>query len=214
MKKIILILCITLLSGCISILTPKKENYVLTYNMELSEVKMNDTIMPLSESGMSYEDSSINVSFKQELTNLVLSIGNITNDAINLDWEKSSWVDTNSIAERFMRSGEKYSERNDKQDVLSIPGNFTISNKITPNHLIFYDKDLGWREKDLFRWTNKNLDKIRSIESSYGSKSVHVTLCIKIKEKECHYDFKFKLVDPVIQFKGNPINPETIKQTK
>lgn len=207
MKKLLLFLSTLIIAGCASMLVPQKDYYGLTYVPKLSDIKLNGITKTVS-GDMYYEDSIIAIKWERGVSKMVFIIHNKTNNTINIDWNKSAWVNTDKSAEKFMHAGEKYVDRNNAQPLTAIPSNSRITESVIPNSLVYYDNYLGWKENALLTWVSTDATDIQSKAKVYTGTSVRTILCLTKSGIELNYDFTFDVKNPIFTFKGEVVSQQ------
>lgn len=152
MKKIFKLLVLTILSffvlqGC----TTTGAEYAWK-NHQTNEPSNNDTF-----------DATVSLSSCNELWGtckaFFLVVKNKTNKDMELNWNKTLFIDHGQTSGRFMLEGTQYSNRNNERSSDVIFAGGTLRKNIWPNSLVYYS-NVGGR---FGGWTNLEIPKNREI---------------------------------------------------
>lgn len=180
--------------------TVVKDQYVINYQLKLVEVSLNGMEQALHPTeDMYFEDSNIAIKWGKGIDKLILVLHNKSPRSLSINWNNSSWVGINSMAEKFMHSGVKYVERNSEHANTIIPPNSRIDEIILPNSSVYYDDYLGWREKPLLLFTAKYEVEANNYSRLYSGQNVRVLLFLEQGESKYEYNFVFRLDHPIVK---------------
>lgn len=126
------------------------------------------TVSPaMRESGSySFEDSSGKYLLSETYKAFNLYIKNKTHIDIELDWNKTLYIENGQTNGGFMFEGVIYKDRNNQKPPTIIFANSEFKKIIWPNNLVFFEPELGWGHKPI----------------ELGQNGVYLT--IKVGEKE------------------------------
>lgn len=148
-------------------------------------------IKPKVASDMLYEDPFIKIQFVG-LQKILFKLSNKTNNPIEIDWAKVSFVDSGSGAHRVIHQGVRYIERDKVPAPTVIPPQASITDLILPSDYITYDSSAseGWKVED----------PIKHEESEVG-KTFGIFLPLKINGVVKNYSFRFVIEKETKQIK-------------
>lgn len=101
----------------------------------------------------------------------VISIQNKTDSTLEIDWNRTLFLDNGQSRGTFMFEGVKFSDRNAQKapDIVGPNGSFKKS--IWPNTNVYYSSGIGWSHKNMLGYSGRT--------GKYG-----VSLSVKVDGKE------------------------------
>lgn len=173
-------------------------------NMVLSSVdvsqnnssKMYDFDTDSISSVLSYRDDIISTKWEIGVSDIVLTLENLTDKTIKIIWDDAAFIDVDGTAGRIMHTGIKYIDRNDFQPPTIIPKKTLVIENIVPTRNVYFS-DSGWVEGQLFIY--KTYD-FKETATSYTGEHVKLLIPIVTNEETIEYIFDFK-VNSVNKFK-------------
>lgn len=179
--------------------TVVKDQFIINYQLKLAEVSLNGAKQELHPTdNMYYEDNKIAIKWGKGIDKMILVLHNKSTRSLSVNWNNSSWVGTNSTAEKFMHSGVKYVERDSEHANTIIPSDSRIDEIVLPNSSVYYDNYLGWRESPLLQFTAKYLVEANNYSEKLLRQNVKVLLFLEQGESKYEYNFVFELDKPAI----------------
>lgn len=164
-----------------------KGDYVTDYKFSI--------LRPVPGPDLKFEDSNISSAFQVIGGEIAFSIQNKTEEPIEIDWNKFSFVDVSSKSNKVIHAGVKFSEMEKAQTEIVIPPLARFEDVILPTDNVYYSDSL------------KSWQKVSIFPSGYDSaklfkgKTFSLFMPLKINEKVKNYFFTFK-IDDVIPLDG------------
>jgi hypothetical protein len=145
---------------------------------------------------LSYRDNIISTKWEVGVSDIVLTLENLTDKTIKIIWDDAAFIDVDGKAARIMHTGTKYIDRNDFQPPTIIPKKTSVIESIVPTRYV-YITDYGWVEGKLFVYKTYDL---KETINYYTGKHVKLLIPIVVSEDTIEYIFDFK-VKSVTKFK-------------
>lgn len=156
-------------------------NYPAQYKISLIKPKQsNDAI---------FEDDNIKISFNLSGSGLSFNLNNKTDEAIEINWNKMSYVDLINKSQKIFHNGIKYNDREKEMTETIIPPNASINENIVPiSNVSFID---GSRYSSGF-WKEYSLLPL-TYDDSLKNKTIGLFIPLKINNANKNYNFVFNV---------------------
>lgn len=189
MRRIFLIISISFsVLSLFSCATAVKINVALS-SVDVSENSASNIHNFDTDSILSYKDNIISTKWEMDVSQLILSLENLTNNTIKITWDDAAFIDVDGTAARIMHTGTKYSDRNDFQPPTIIPKKTSVIENIVPTRNV-YMTDYGWVEGKLFIYKTYNY---KETVNTFTGKHVKLLIPIVVGNDTIEYIFDFKV---------------------
>jgi hypothetical protein len=139
-------------------------------------------IKPVISADQTYQDAFIHIQFSG-LGDVRFKLQNKTNNVIEIEWSRASYIDFDNEAHRVIHEGIRFIERDKAPPPTVIPAKASVSDVVIPTDYVHYDSDRGWQIRKA----------IESNLSNYNGKAFGVLLPIRIKSTLKNYHFVFRI---------------------
>lgn len=161
-------------------------------------------IKPKLSPDLVYEDAFIKIRFII-WNKLAFKLENKTDNPIEIEWAKTSYIDTASGAHSVIHEGVRFIERDRALPPTVIPPSANITDVAHPSDYISYESGGGWQMKDLF-----------NIFADEEGKPFGLFLPLKINGIVKNYSFRFIIVktEKQVPIKTFDIKSEQLKTAR
>ncbi len=142
-----------------------------------------------ADSIFSYKDNIISAEWKIGVSELILSVENLSSKTIKIIWDDAAFIDIDRTATRIMHTGTKYSDRNNFQPPTIIPKKTFVIENIVPTNNV-YMTDHTWVEGKLFIYVTYNY---KETVNTFTGKHVKLLIPIVTGNEMIEYIFDFKI---------------------
>jgi hypothetical protein len=158
---------------------PVLEEYSPIYDISLIKPKLNKDLQ--------FSDDNINIAFQLNKETISFTLLNQTENPIDLDWNKVSYIDRESNSSKIIHNGIKYIDKEKSMTETTIPPMSKLNDIIIPTNSISYSSSLN-------DWTLKNLlPGGYTAAATIKDKTFSVFMPIKINNAIKNYLFTFKI---------------------
>jgi len=155
--------------------------YLALYNLSLNK--------PIKSKESVFEDNNIKISFFWSYSSINFELNNKTDEPIEINWNKISYVDINNKSDKIFHSEVKYSERSNEMPESIIPPQASIKDSIVPISNVSFVE--GSKYSSAF-WKEDNLLPIVYNES-LKTKTIGLFIPLKINGAIKNYNFVFNI---------------------
>ena len=157
--------------------------FIPNYSFEL--------VKPILSSSLIFEDGLVKFTLQPSSKNISFNIQNKTNEPIQIDWNKVSYIDENSKTHKVIHDGVKFIDKTNSLPPTFIPPTASLDDFIVPSDLISLSTGRygGWNQIDLLptgmeskKVINKTIGLFIPVETDKGTKNYFFSF--KIKESQ------------------------------
>ena len=182
-----------LTSGCVSYV-----NHRITTTPEAVTRDYNGKTVSLSPSGNVFSDDIVTIKTSVEDEGLFLEIKNNTLGTIEVDWDRSGYINESGETMRVIHNGVKLINRSDPQVPSIIAAGSKISDSITPAENIIWTGHSWFTGKLITRprsvmISDEAIKKAESMKSDYSNKMVVGVIALKIGQSTAFYRVNYRL---------------------
>lgn len=136
-----------------------------------------------------FEDDIISTKWQFGDSELILTLGNLTDNTLKIIWDDAAFIDVDGTAGRIMHTGTKYSGRSDFQPPTIIPKKTTVNESILPTRNVLLG-DYVWVKGQLFIYHIKYL---KDLIKNHTGKHIKLLIPIVLGEEKIEYLFDFRV---------------------
>jgi hypothetical protein len=149
----------------------------------------------------SYNDPKVRYSAWGKIEKMGVQLLNKTNAEMEIDWNRSRYIDIYNVSHTLVPAGIKYTDKNNNKPPAIIPPNAAHSDIILPTDNIYYDDNPGtyndsWKISPLFpkdyQVVPNSMDSRAGDAHKYnngGVFKIYLSLMIKGKKENISFDF-------------------------
>ncbi len=161
------------------------------YSFALLKKSLSKTGKPtFSESTeLAYSDDLADFSFSVSKRQFSFVLKNKTDEPMDIDWNKVSFVDIGGESHKVMHEGVKYIARNESLAPTTVPPSAKLQDIVFPADYVYYSEGEygGWRELALFPDGEKAL--------ALKGQTFTIFMPVRVNGAVKNYSFKFKISD-------------------
>lgn len=150
--------------------------------------------------GLCYNDELIRVDWEIKSTKIILTLANLTDKTIEINWDKSCYVDPDGFADHTTHGSVKFIDAERNQVPSYIPKGAKINDIMIPTgNVHFREENImkskvgGWDINGILPYVFKNHREGESVCSNYIGKTIRILLHLTIGTQETEYIFTFSI---------------------
>lgn len=151
--------------------------YVAQYDFDLKDGK-----------NLTFENDSLSVKFNPTREGIGFELQNKTDTSMQIKWDRVSYVDIEGSSHSVIKSGTRYSERNEPRNPTSVAPNSFVEDVIFPADYIEYSSYFNeYRKEDLFPNGEES--------QRYEGESFSIYMPLSIGGSDVNLDLEFYISD-------------------
>lgn len=150
--------------------------YYAKYTIELEK--------PLKSPNLNYSDQSIEIGFLFKESSVEFSLKNKTEDALEIDWNKISFVNTDNVSTKIFHSSIKYSDKEKSMVETIVPPESIIQDVVFPVNKVRLESN---------EWVSDPLLPLFYSDEDLVGKKMKIFIPMKINNRVTNYTFSFNI---------------------